>query len=233
MRILYTMLLSLLIAAAASAGERVTLKWDPNSTAPDFYTMYQRTEGQAYDYTSPLPNPPDHPDGQIPSPTTTFTVTLPTPTPAPPPPVISAGSFDRATSSVNLQWTQGEATDTERYYWVVRANIGADQSGDSNEASHDVVGKSTVARWDVFYSLTSGGPWTKLDTVQNAGGTQPAVTAPLTAVPAGGRADVFFTAVAFSSDTLFSQNAQEVRVDVDRRTLKPPTLTIQAVVPVQ
>jgi len=224
----------LALAATAAAQEEVTLAWDPNNNpAPDDYKLYQRVEGQSYDYAKAVPNPPDHPDGAIPHPQTTFTVALPTPTPAPPAPSGMAGSFDRHSSQIALTWQQAEAAQTVKYYWVVRAEIPPDQSGDSNEVSHDVTGRSTVARWDVFYSLASGGPWTKLDTVQNTGQVPPAVTAPLTAVPAGGRADVFFTAVAFSSDALFSPNAQEVRVDVDRRVLEPPTLTIQAVVPVQ
>jgi hypothetical protein len=222
------------VATAAWAGERVTLEWDPNNDpAPDQYKLYQRTEGQPYDYAHAVPNPPDHQDGAIPHPRVTFTVTLPTPNPRPPAPTGVTGSFDRHSSQISLTWQQAEAAETVRYYWVVRAEIPPDQSGDSNEVGHDATGESTVARWDVFYSLTPGGPWTKLDSVQNTGQASPAVTAPLTAVPAGGRADVFFTVVALSSDALFSPNAQEVRVDVDRRALEPPTLTIRAVVPVQ
>jgi hypothetical protein len=32
----------------------VTLAWDANASAPDGYRIYQRTEGQAYDYTQPV-----------------------------------------------------------------------------------------------------------------------------------------------------------------------------------
>ena len=31
----------------------VTLAWDPNDPAPDGYYIYQRTEGQSYEYSQP------------------------------------------------------------------------------------------------------------------------------------------------------------------------------------
>ena len=33
---------------------QVTLAWDPNDPAPEGYRIFQRTEGQAYDYTQPV-----------------------------------------------------------------------------------------------------------------------------------------------------------------------------------
>lgn len=231
-------LLAIVVAVCLSASfaiaAQVTLQWDPNNNpAPDDYKLYQRLEGQLYDYTKAVPNPPDHMDGAIPHPQVTFTVTLPDPNPAPPAPSSLQGSFDRTNSQISLQWQQTQASQTDRYFWVVRAEIPPDQSGDSNEVYQDITGKSSVVRWRVFYSLTSGGPWTLLDAVQNTGQATPTTTAAFTAVPAGSRATVFFTLVAFNSDTLFSVNSQELSVDVDRRTLNPPVLTIQTTVPVQ
>ena len=72
---------------------QVTLAWDANDPVPDGYTVYQRTEGQVYDYSQTV----------VSSSETTATV-------------------------FNLDY------DTT-YYFVVRAFVGADESGDSNEVS--------------------------------------------------------------------------------------------------
>lgn len=71
----------------------VTLAWDANDPVPDGYHIYQRTEGQAYDYSQPVWT------------TTSTTATI-----------------------YNLSY------DTT-YYYVVRAYVGTDASGDSNEVS--------------------------------------------------------------------------------------------------
>jgi hypothetical protein len=82
-----------------AGAAQVTLAWDPNDPAPDGYRVYQRVEGDSYDYESPVwPGPDDDPT------LTTCTIT-------------------------------GLADDT-LYYFVVRAWVGSDISGDSNEAAH-------------------------------------------------------------------------------------------------
>ena len=43
----------LLIFPISSHAVQATLMWDPNDPAPDGYCIYQRTEGQAYDYSQP------------------------------------------------------------------------------------------------------------------------------------------------------------------------------------
>lgn len=73
---------------------QVSLAWDANDPAPDGYNVYQRTEGQAYDYSQP---------------------------------VIS--SSETNATLYNL------AYDTT-YYFVVRAYVGTDESGDSNEVAY-------------------------------------------------------------------------------------------------
>jgi hypothetical protein len=293
----------LFLPAISMADQQVTLQWDPNDPGPDFYRLFQRTEGNSYNYASPLPVS-GFPNGDILHPTVTATVTVPTPKPAPPASTALAATFDRPASEISLTWQQGETSQNEVYYWVVRAGLlgeekaataggpnfiddaagtyrndqlqgqllvivngtGAGQirrivsntatrlvvepdfetapdatsiyridetSGDSNEVNQTVTGTSNVSRWDVFYSLTAGGPWTLLDSVTNTGQTAPALTNPLTAVAADERAEVFFTVVAFDDTNQFSPNATETSVVVDRRVLMPPTLSITATIPVQ
>jgi hypothetical protein len=303
-RIIASIICLLLLAPMAFADEQVTLQWDPNSPGPDYYSLYQREEGESYNYDRAVPNPPDHMEGEIPHPQVTFTVTVPAPNPSPPAPIISTAVYNKTAETVSLQWAQGVNTESALYYWVVRAalkgdqsynviNAGADyietdgaygaasfigrilviesgtgvgqkrritantaarievsapfdtipdssstyrideSSGDSNEVNHTVAGDSSVTRWDVFYSLTSGGPWTLIDSVENTGQSNPTLNSPLTAVPAGERAEVFFTVVAFHSNELYSTNAVETSTIVDRRVLTPPTLTITATINVE
>ena len=86
---------SFLFAETLSVSQttEVTLAWDANDPAPDGYYIYQRVEGQAYDYAQPIWTTAD----------TTATI-------------------------YNLSY------DTT-YYYVVRAYVGTDASGDSNEVS--------------------------------------------------------------------------------------------------
>lgn len=46
-------LLMLFFIPALSQAAQATLTWDPNDPPPDGYCIYQRTEGQAYDYSQP------------------------------------------------------------------------------------------------------------------------------------------------------------------------------------
>jgi len=41
-----------------SAATQVSLEWDPNDPAPDSYNVYQRIDGDSYDYDSPLNDSP-------------------------------------------------------------------------------------------------------------------------------------------------------------------------------
>jgi hypothetical protein len=112
----------------------VTLAWDPNDPTPDGYSVFQRLEGQAYDYSSPVwPQQGDDP--------TQTTCTI-----------------------------EGLADDTS-YYFVVRANVGSDVSGDSNEINH-----VTDPAAPIVYTLsTDAGPngvISPASAMMNAGGSQ-------------------------------------------------------------
>jgi chitinase len=82
-----------------SAATQVTLQWDPNDPAPDSYNVYQRIDGDSYDYDSPLNDSPLS--------DTTYTV--------------------------------NSLADGMTYHFVVRAFVGSDQSGDSNEVDFTAV----------------------------------------------------------------------------------------------
>jgi len=44
----------LVLLPAFSIAAQVTMAWDPNDPTPDGYRIYQRTEGQTYDYSQPV-----------------------------------------------------------------------------------------------------------------------------------------------------------------------------------
>lgn len=123
----------LIIQSAAQAAQ-VTIAWDPNDPAPDGYRVFQRVEGQSYDYSSPVwPQAGDDP--------TQTTCTI-----------------------ANL------ADDTS-YYFVVRAYVGNDESGDSNEINY----VTDPAEPTVCTITTSAGPNGTISpdsAMVNAGGTQ-------------------------------------------------------------
>jgi chitinase len=80
------------------SAAQVTLQWDPNQTVPEGYNLYQRIDGQTYNYSNPI-NP---------------------------------ASISETTFTVN------DLQEGVTYYFVVRAFIGSNQSGDSNEVVFSV-----------------------------------------------------------------------------------------------
>ena len=54
MKKLLIILILLLLAVPAIADPSVKLAWDHNDPLPEGYRVFQRTEGQPYDYTSPV-----------------------------------------------------------------------------------------------------------------------------------------------------------------------------------
>ncbi len=91
-------LMAILLCSFAQAAN-VSLAWNPNTPAPDGYRVYQRLEGENYDYSSPAwPR-----NGDDPSQTTAAIENL---------------------------------ADDTTYYFIVRAFVGSEESGDSNEVRH-------------------------------------------------------------------------------------------------
>ena len=95
-RILLVMLVLFILAITyrfALAAD-VTLEWDANQPPPTGYKLYQRLDGQAYDYTVPV--------------------------------------WQGAETRVNLN----DLEPGIQYYYVVRAFVGENESGDSNEVDY-------------------------------------------------------------------------------------------------
>jgi hypothetical protein len=93
-------IIGLLVLMGQANAASVTLAWDANDPAPDGYRVFQRIEGEAYDYSAPVNTEPIT--------GTTYMVDG-----------LAAG---------------------EKYFFVVRAVVGDDESGDSNEVGHVAAG---------------------------------------------------------------------------------------------
>jgi hypothetical protein len=107
---------------------QVSLAWDANDPSPDGYYVYQRTEGQVYDYSQPV-----------------------------------------VSSAVNAATVYNLVNDTT-YYFVVRAYVGTDVSGDSNEVSF-MAPSSSTASYTIFASASGDGSISPVGTVTVAEGS--------------------------------------------------------------
>lgn len=226
--ILILITILLLIWPLAAQAEFVVM-WDHNDPRPDGYAVYARPDGEAYDYDAPIWEGAEN---------SQRIVDLLPPLPAILPIENFTGSFDPAASQITLDWNQPAPLKAEQlYYLVVRAFIGTRgeldfrDSADSEEVSVTQSRTNTATKWEIFYSLTPGGPYTKLD--ETSTGTR--ITAPFTAVPAETMQEVYFVVVTFGQDGTFSQNSAELPVMVDRRTdpQPPQNVDVQVVIPVQ
>lgn len=77
-------------------------------------------------------------------------------------------------------------------------------------------GDVPVCYWQVYYSLSSGGPYHKLGRADNDGRSQQAFSAPLAVVPPGDAATIYLVVVSFRSDAIFSPESREADLVVDR-----------------
>ena len=190
-------------------ADSVTLEWDANDTAPEGYKLYQRVDVDEYDYNNFIYQGTE----------TTFTIN-------------------------DLGVKDQEIT----YYWVVRAYLGNDESDNSNEVSHvvnkikpDVIndftgfwnintgtidfawkqlGTEPVLYWKIFVSDIQGGPYNEFDVIQNIG--QVDLTSSKSIVVNNGEIKTFyFVIIGFKTDTIFSQNSNEVVVTIDKKSLVP------------
>lgn len=82
-------------------------------------------------------------------------------------------------------------------------------------------GDVPVCYWEVYYSLSSGGPYHKLGRADNNGESQQVFSAHLAAVPSGDAAMVYLVVVSFRSDEIFSAESREVNLLVDHRQELP------------
>lgn len=221
-------------------ADSVTLQWDANDPAPDGYLMFQRKSGESYDYSSPVvAEPQTNAAGDIPAPTNTLTIdnlgivcdiTLYHW-------VVRAYIGDGASRD-----TSGDSNEVELTVdWscpIAVENFQAifDKAASNINMSFQQTGAVPVKRWKVFWKRPGDASFTEFTTVTNDGSNSAVVTEPFTEVAANTREDIVFTVVSFrfdDNDQVFSPNATEVTVDIDRRTLQPPTLRIELTVPVE
>lgn len=215
-----------------TAHAEFTVTWDENVPAPDGYRIFDRTADTVYNYTQPL--------WEGPLPPVTITNLLPPPPETMLAPINMSATWDKVASSVTIDWNQPEPLEesVEEYFLVARAYMNGNgdipdlESADSEEVSVIQKSKNTATKWDVYYSETSGGPYTLLDSVPATGNTR--ITAPLTVVPANQAKMVYFVTVAFGQNDTFSDNSEEASVLIDRRVLNPPVnMQITVTVPVE
>ena len=214
-------------------ADEVTLAWDANSSSPDGYRLFMRTNDNLYDYNLPVLFTP-YPDGDIAS----------------------------GETSVTVQGLSGIPYELVNYSFVLRAFMSTDESGDSNEvlysvdrtapgAAMDLSGDydkteqkitlnfnqpdyDKVAYWKVFYTESSGGPYVEFETAENTGLADNTVTSPFTYVLSGENKDIYFVIVSYRNSEVWSNNSNEILVNIDRRILMPPeNLRLVVEVPVQ
>lgn len=214
-----------------ASADSVMLKWDSNNSDPDGYRLFQRLDGDIYDYTSPiLIQGITDDNGNIPPNITTVTID-------------------------NL----GIICNINKYHWVVRAFVRSEESSDSNEVNYIVnwscpatvinfqadfdiensninmsfqqPGEVPVIEWKIYWTRTSGQDYVLFDIIPNDGSNSVTVTKPFAEVVDGDRETIYFAIVSFRRDDLFSENS-EVAVDIDRRIPQPPILQL-ITIPIQ
>lgn len=216
-RILVVLLVLLFIVPSIVMAKEVKLKfaWSANSE-PDMagYALFQRTEGQEYDYNSPIDPTCTIVDGKCYVDPTAKTC-----------------EFDHTFNAPDGQITT--------FHWVARAKDTEDKwSGDSNEVSqtfdlapivspvisaavHNEVtntidisfgqaDSARVEKWELFMSNVSGGPYNKIETIAREGEGNTFSTS--WQIPEDG--DYYFTLVAFTHEGIFSPDSNEVYVQV-------------------
>lgn len=205
----------------------VSFEWSAN-TEPDMggYALFQRKDGEAYDYTKPI------------DPTCT---------------IVDGECWTNPATKKNVFTHTFDVPDgvLTKYYWVARAYDTAPErnwSGDSNEVNMtfdrtplqsiaDFAGvynkvaqtidftwtQGDVARitsWKLYRGTTSGGPYTEiLDIPWN--GTDTTISASVPADTLAPGEEYYFTVVAFG-DGINSPDSNEVKID-----RRPPTKVIQ------
>jgi len=221
-------LILLLLSSSVCFAKEISVKfdWDPN-TESDMagYAVFQRQEGQQYDYTKPIDPDCTIVDGQC--------------------------WVDAVAKNNNFphkfEVPDGQIT---TWYWVARArDTEGNWSEDSNEVSlvvnltalpaiTDFAGvfnkvnqtidftwtqndPERINSWKLYRSTASGGPYTEvLDVPWN--GTDTTISASLPADTIAPGEVYYFTVVSFGDFDLYSENSNEVQID-----RRPPAKVIQ------
>jgi hypothetical protein len=226
--IFLTLLIPLLLLTYMGIGYSAEVKnysvtWDKNVPDPEGYRVFERREGEAYDYSSPIW------EGEFPP---ANDITTPLPIPEMPVQTGLVGSWNKDASEIYLDWNIKDAVPNEEVrYVIVRAYEGSRESADSEEVSVTMRTENQVVLWRVYYSEDEQN-WIELDAIQRAEGSR--LTKPLTVVPEGEEKLLYFTIVAFGAGDTFSENATPVAVLIDRTELGiPSNVKITVTIPVE
>ena len=211
-------------------ADSIGLAWNANTPTPDGYRLFQRINTGVYNYSTPI----------IPS-------------------GISNGNIPSNTTQVTINDLNGIAYQITNFYFVARAFIGSNESGNSNEVVYTIdrtapdspsnfsgsfnkialeinlsFGQSNqteVLFWKIFYSEISNGPYTELAQVENSGLSQVTIAQPFTYVNANEIKTIYFVVRSHRDSGVYS-SSQEIPIVIDRRTLSEP-VNLRITIPVQ
>lgn len=214
-------------------AEEVKLVWDMPSGAIDGFRVFQKTAypQDSYNYDEPVKTK-KYPDGNIPADVTEITIDLP-----------------------------GEPLKVLKYLFVCRAYKGSNESADSNEVGYKVVNTvppvpvdlsaiydddaktinlnwqqpqdgHIIYKWMIYYRLQGSNEYNDLGMVNY--GQELALAAPFNVVGPGEKKTVYFTVVSFRRSGVYSGNAAEVELVIDRGEIHPvENLKIDIDIPVE
>lgn len=232
-RLFIAVLIILMVATVSLAKDiSVSFTWDPN-TEPDMagYALFQRLDGQAYDYTAPI------------DPNCT---------------IVDGGCYTNPTDKTNLFTLTLSAPEGQlsKWFWVARAKDTEGQwSEDSNEVFLEVnltplasVGDlsavfntttqtidftwtqpelARIRSWQLYRGTTQGGPYTSILTIPYDGeSTILSASIPADTLAPGG--EYYFVIVSFADFGIFSPDSNVVKID-----RRPPTKVINLKITLQ
>ena len=236
-RLMTILAIIVLLLPTMAIAKQVTVNftWDPN-TEPDAagYAIFQRVEGQAYDYNAPM-----DPDCTV----------------------VAGECWTDPATPANLFSHTFEVPDgaLTTYYWVARArDTYANWSEDSNEVTYTfnltalppiadlaaVYNKTTqtvdftwshsdtrIVSYRLYQGSAAGGPYSiEVDHITNLSGVPITSSYSITPPAPGTVITYYFVVVGYDIDNNFTVNSNEVTVKIDR---KPPTKVIQLKVTIQ
>lgn len=211
-----------LLANSLAFAREVTIgfEWQPNIESDAArYVLYHRVEGQGYSYDIPkLIIPCTLTNGKC----------------------LSASVTEEGACTVEAKMEIADGTKTVNYFIMRAEDTDGNESEDSNEvfttidltdllASTDFTavfnkvaqtidfswtqpGLERVTYWELYSSEVSGGPYTKINTI-NYDGVATTISSSLPASTLASGKEYFFTVVAFAKFEIYSPNSNEIGID--------------------
>lgn len=195
---------------------KLTFQWSSN-TEPDMakYAIFQRVEGQAYDYTSPIDPLCTIVDGKCYVDPTAETCEFEHTFIAPDGEITTFYFVARAGDSEGF-WSadSNEVFKTYDLAPIVAAIINEivyNNVTNTIDLSFSQADSARVSKWELFMSNTSGGPYTKVDTIDKVGEGDTF----LASWAVSGDGDYYFTLVTFTPEGVFSSDSNEKYIKIE------------------